>query len=194
MSGLDPFTWAIILMLIGCALVVLEVFVPSGGILGMLSGLAILGSIIFAFRRDPTAGLAFVLISLVAVPTLLGLAFRVWPHTPMGKAFLGELPSEEELKPIDARRELVGRIGVAKTMMLPSGSVLVDGHWLDAVSQGDAIEPGAPIIVVEVRANRVVVRQADPAEAEQITSNSPDMLSKPLDELGLEGFDDEPLG
>lgn len=194
MSGLDPFTWAIILMLIGCALVVLEVFVPSGGILGMLSGLAILGSIIFAFRRDPTAGLVFVLISMVAVPTLLALAFRVWPHTPMGKAFLGELPSEEELKPIDTRRELVGRMGVAKTMMLPSGSVLVDGHLLDAVSQGDAIEPGVPIVVVEVRANRVVVRQADPDEAEQITSSSPDMLSKPLDELGLEGFDDEPLG
>ncbi len=194
MSGLDPFTWAIILMLIGCALVVLEVFVPSGGILGMLSGIAILGSIIFAFRRDPTAGLTFVLISLVAVPTLLALAFRVWPHTPMGKAFLGELPNEDELKPVDTRRELVGRLGVAKTMMLPSGSVLVDGHWLDAVSQGDAIEPGMPIVVVEVRANRVVVRQADPDEAEQITSSSPDMLSKPLDELGLEGFDDEPLG
>ncbi|MDZ4656879.1 MAG: NfeD family protein [Bythopirellula sp.] len=194
MSGLDPFTWAIILMLIGCALVVLEVFVPSGGILGMLSGIAILGSIIFAFRRDLTAGLTFVLISLVAVPTLLALAFRVWPHTPMGKAFLGELPNEEELKPVDTRRQLVGRLGVAKTMMLPSGSVLVDGHWLDAVSQGDAIEPGMPIVVVEVRANRVVVRQADPDEAEQITSSSPDMLSKPLNELGLEGFEDEPLG
>lgn len=194
MSGLDPFTWAIILMLIGCALVVLEVFVPSGGILGMLSGIAILGSIIFAFRRDLTAGLTFVLISLVAVPTLLALAFRVWPHTPMGKAFLGELPNEDELKPVDTRRELVGRLGVAKTMMLPSGSVLVDGHWLDAVSQGDAIEPGMPIVVVEVRANRVVVRQADPDEAEQIIGSSPDMLSKPLDELGLEGFDDEPLG
>jgi membrane-bound serine protease (ClpP class) len=194
MTGLDPFTWAIILMLIGCALVVLEVFIPSGGILGMLSGFAILGSIIFAFRRDPTAGMVFVLISLVAVPSLLALAFRVWPHTPMGKAFLGELPSEDELKPIDVRRELVGRTGMAKTMMLPSGSVLVDGHWLDAISQGDAIEPGEPIVVVEVRANRVVVRRAEPDETQQISNQSPDILSKPLDELDLEGFEDEPLG
>ncbi|MCC7086192.1 MAG: hypothetical protein IT427_14410, partial [Pirellulales bacterium] len=68
MTGLDPFTWAIILLLLGCALVVLEVFVPSGGILGMLAGLAILGSIVFAFRRDTTAGLSFVLVSMVAVP------------------------------------------------------------------------------------------------------------------------------
>lgn len=194
MSGLDPFTWAIVLMLLGCALVVLEVFIPSGGILGMLSGLAILGSILFAFRRDVTSGMVFVLISLVAVPTLLAFAFRVWPHTPMGKAFLGELPNEEELKPIDVRRELVGRAGVAKTKMLPSGSVLVDGQWLDAVSQGDAIESGEAVVVVEVRGNRVVVRRAEADEAEQIVRDPRDVLSKPLDELGLEGFDDEPLG
>lgn len=193
MTGLDPFTWAIILLLLGCALVVLEVFVPSGGILGMLAGLAILGSIVFAFRRDTTAGLSFMLVAMVAVPVLLTLAFRIWPHTPMGKAFLGELPSEEELKPVDPRRELVGRLGIAKSLMLPSGSVLIEGHWIDAVTQGDAIEPGEPVVVVEVRANRVVVRKADPDELEQLAADPRDVLSKPIDELGFDDFD-EPLG
>jgi membrane-bound serine protease (ClpP class) len=193
MTGLDPFTWAVILLLLGCALVVLEVFIPSGGILGMLSGLAILGSIIFAFRRDTTAGLSFMLVALVAVPVLLTIAFRVWPYTPIGKAFLGELPSEDEMKPIDPRRELVGRLGVAKSKMLPSGSILIDGHWLDAVSQGDAIEPGEPVVVVEVRANRVVVRRADSDDVEQGILDPRDMLSKPIDQLGFDDFD-EPLG
>jgi membrane-bound ClpP family serine protease len=193
MTGLDPFTWAVVLLLLGCALVILEVFIPSGGILGMLSAFAIIGSIVFAFQRDITSGLVFVLVSLIAVPILLAGAFRIWPHTPMGKAFLGELPSEDELKPIDLRRQLVGRVGVAKSKMLPSGSVLVDGQWLDAIAQGSFIEPGEPIVVVEVRANRVVVRQADPDEARQISTSSPDVLSKRLDELGLEEFD-EPLG
>jgi membrane-bound ClpP family serine protease len=193
MTGLDPFTWAIILLLLGCALVVLEVFIPSGGILGMLAGFAILGSIVFAFRRDTTVGLSFVLVAMVAVPMLLALAFRIWPHTPMGKAFLGELPSEEELMPIDPRRQLVGRFGVAKSKMLPSGSVLIAGHWIDAVTQGDAIEPGEPVVVVEVRANRVVVRKADPEELDQLATDPRDVLSKPIDELGFDDFD-EPLG
>lgn len=193
MTGMDPFTWAVALLLLGCALVILEVFIPSGGILGMLSAFAIIGSIVFAFQRDVTSGLVFVLVSLIAVPILLAGAFRIWPHTPMGKAFLGELPSEEELKPIDLRRQLVGRVGIAKSKMLPSGSVLVDGQWLDAIAQGSFIEPGETIVVVEVRANRVVVRQADPDEARQISTSSPDVLSKRLDELGLEEFD-EPLG
>lgn len=190
MTGLDPFTWAIILLLLGCALVVLEVFIPSGGILGMLAGLAILGSILFAFRRDTTAGLSFVLASLVAVPLLLALAFRVWPHTPLGKAFLGELPGEGETKPVDPRRALVGRVGVAKSKMLPAGSVLVDGHWIDAVSQGDAIEPGEAIVVVEVAGNRVVVRRADPDEVEQLARDPRNVLSQSIDELGIDGFDD----
>ena len=193
MTGLDPFTWAIILLLLGCALVVLEVFIPSGGILGILSGLAILGSIIFAFRRDTTAGLSFALVALVAVPALLALAFRIWPHTPIGKAFLGELPSEDEIKPIDPRRELVGHLGVAKSLMLPSGSVLINGHLIDAVAQGDAIEPGEPVVVVEVRANRVVVRRAESDEVDRRVDDPRDMLSKPIDQLGFDGFD-EPLG
>lgn len=193
MSGLDPLTWAIILLLVGCALVVLEVFIPSGGILGLLSGLSILASVIFAFRRDMTSGVALLVIAMFAVPSVLALAFKIWPMTPLGKAFLGELPREEDLKPVDTRRELVGRWGVARSKMLPSGSVLVDGQWLDAVAQGDAIEPGEPVIVVEVRGNRVVVRRADPDEVPGNSSLPQDLLSKPVDQLGLEEFD-EPLG
>ncbi len=193
MSGLDPFTWAIVLMLLGCALVALEVFVPSGGILGVLAGLAIIASVIFAFRTDRSLGLVFVLISMVAVPSILALAFKIWPLTPLGKAFLGELPSEEETRPIDTRRQLVGRLGIAKSKMLPSGSVIVDGEWIDAVAQGDAIEPGEKVIVIEVRGNRVMVRKADPEEALQAPSSEQDLMSRPLDQLGLEEFD-EPLG
>ena len=193
MTGLDPLTWAVIMLLLGCALVVLEVFIPSVGILCLLSGFAILASIVFAFRSDTTSGLLFILCALIAVPAMLGLAFKVWPHTPMGRAFLGDLPSEEQVKPIDLRKQLVGRTGVAKSLMLPSGVILVDGQRIDAVSQGDAIEAGEPVIVVEVRGNRVVVRRADPDEASDASQDHPDVLSRPLDELGLEEFD-EPLG
>ncbi|QEG37561.1 NfeD family protein [Bythopirellula goksoeyrii] len=190
MTGLDPLTWAVILLLLGCALVVLEVFIPSGGILGLLSGFAVLASIVFAFRSDTTSGLLFILCALIAVPAMLGLAFKVWPYTPMGRAFLGELPSEEEVKPVDQRKELVGRMGIAKSLMLPSGVVLVDGKRLDAISQGDAIEAGESIVVAEVRGNRVVVRRADPDEASQVPQDQRDVLSRSLDEFGLEEIDD----
>ena len=193
MSGFNPLTLAIILMILGCGLVVLEVFIPSGGLLSFLSAIVILASLITAFQRDTTTGLTFIIITLLAVPTAVALAFKYWPHTPMGRAFLGELPAEDELTPADPRRELVGRLGVAKTKMLPSGSVQIDGCIIDAVSQGAAIDLGQPVIVVEVRANRVIVRVADENEAREGNRDPHDLFSKPLDELGL-GSIEEPLG
>ena len=191
MSTIDPLTWAILLMLLGCGLVMLEVFIPSGGILGFFSAIAIIASLVVAFRRDITTGLSFTLLTLVAVPATIGIALKYWPYTPMGKAFLGELKSNEELKPEDTRRDLVGKVGVAKSKMLPSGSVQIDGKYIDAISQGAAIDMGQAVVVIEVRANRVVVRPADDHEAGQVAQDTRDLFTKPLDELGL---DDEPLG
>lgn len=193
MSTVDPLTWAIILMIAGCGLVVMEVFIPSGGILSFCAGIAIIASIVMAFRRDMTAGVGFIVITLVAVPTAVGLAFRYWPHTPMGKAFLGELKTSEELKPEDPRRNLVGKVGVAKSKMLPSGSVEVEGKYIDAISQGMAIDLGQAVVVTEVRANRVVVRPADEDEASRLVKNPRDVFSTPIEELGMDSFE-EPLG
>jgi len=192
MSGLDPLTWAILLMLLGCALVVVEVFLPSGGLLSFFAAVAIVASVIFAFRKDVSSGLLFILVTLVAVPTVVALAFKYWPKTPIGKAFLGELPGEEETKLDDPRRQLVGRVGTAKSLMLPAGSVMIDGKLFDAISKGAPIDPGQAVVVVEVRANRVVVRPADPDEAKRQSVVDEDVLSKPVDELGLESLD-EPL-
>lgn len=193
MSTLDPLTWAIILMLIGCGIVVLEVFIPSGGILGFFSAIAIIASVVMAFRRDVTTGMCFVVLTLIAVPSTLALAFKYWPYTPMGKAFLGELKSTEELKPEDPRRALVGKIGTAKSKMIPSGSVQIDGKYIDAISQGAAIDMGQAVVVVEVRANRVVVRPADEEEAKRVVKDPRDVFSTPIEELGMDSFE-EPLG
>lgn len=189
MNILDPIAWSILLLLAGCVLVVLEVFIPSGGIISILSAVAFIASILIAFNQSPTAGLAFTASTVIAVPIVLALAFHYWPKTPMGKAFLGELPREEEVVPEEPRRSLVGRVGVARSKMLPSGAVEIDGQMIDAVTQGQAIEPGAYVTVVEVRANRVIVR---PASKDQRPShqNPNDLLSKPIEELGIESLDD----
>ena len=193
MFGFDPLTLAVLCLLLGCALIVLEVFIPSGGILSFFSVVAIVASLAVAFRRDSTTGLTFLVLTMIAVPAVVALAFKYWPLTPMGKAFLGELPSEADIQTDDPRRELVGRVGIAKSKMLPSGSVLIDDQLIDAMSQGAAIEIGEAVVVVEVKANRVVVRRADEQEARQATVDPSEILSKPIEELGLESFDD-PLG
>lgn len=188
--------WAILLLLVGCALIVLEVFIPSGGVISILAIVSLIASVIIAFWESPTTGpitgLVFAAIAVVAAPAVLAMALKYWPRTRMGKAFLGELPREEEVLPEDPRRALLGRVGVARSKMLPSGAVEVDGQMIDAVTQGQAIEPGAYVVVVEVRANRVVVRPAakDQRPSNQSSQEIKDILSRPIDELGIDSLGD----
>jgi hypothetical protein len=67
--------------------------------------------------------------------------------------------------------------------------VEIDGQMVDAVTQGVAIEPGQYVVVLEVRANRVVVRPAKEGERPSHTRPG-DMLSRPIEELGIESLDD----
>ena len=191
MNLLDPIEWSIVLLLMGCGLLVMEVFIPSGGLLGFFATLSLVASIVVAFRQDFTTGLTFTTIALFAAPLAVGLAFKYWPKTPMGKAFLGQLPSEEETLVEDPRRSLVGRYGVARTKMLPSGSVLVDDQLVDAVSKSGAIDPGQSVLVVDVQGNRVMVRTAEPPSS-PTPENRDDLLAKPIEDFGLESID-EPL-
>jgi membrane-bound serine protease (ClpP class) len=115
--------WAILLLLAGCALVVLEVFIPSGGLISVLSAVAFIAAIVIASWDSPTTGpftgLLFATITVFAVPVLVATAFKYWPKTPMGKAFLGEPLTGDDVLPENPRRALMGRVGVARSKMLP---------------------------------------------------------------------------
>ena len=119
------------------------------------------------------------------------LAIKVWPDTPIGRRILPPLPSSEEVLPdSDHRRELqelVGQVGRAKSLMLPSGAAEIAGRTVDALSEGVAIEPGQLVRVVEVRGNRVLVR---PATDETPVRSADDPLSQSIETLGLDPFED----
>jgi membrane-bound serine protease (ClpP class) len=191
---MDPLAWSILLLSLGLLLLFLEVFVPTGGVLGFISVSAIVASIVLAFyHRGLEIGLGFLALAAVAVPSVLMLAFRWWPLTPMGKRLLLGVPDGKDVLPDSPQRrklrELVGKVGVAKSMMLPSGAVLVDGMTVDAVSEGMPIEAGQRVKVTDVHGNRILVQ---PSDEEPGTRGSADLLSQPIESLGLEGFE-EPL-
>ncbi|HEX7447038.1 MAG TPA: NfeD family protein [Pirellulales bacterium] len=188
---LDPLAWAAVLMLAGFSLAVLEVFVPSGGVIGFLSFMSVLSAIGLAFYRGPWYGLSFLGVAVIAGPAVLIAALHWWPETTMGRRILLGVPASEDVLPdFDDRRTLkglLGRVGEAKSLMLPSGAVLIDGRSYDALSEGIAIEKGQWVQVVEVRGTRIVVRPTD-----RPPSSPPpdDPLSQPIDTLGLDSLED----
>jgi membrane-bound ClpP family serine protease len=170
---MSPVAWAFFLLLLGVIFIVLEIFLPSGGALGVMAALSFLAAIVVGFLTDRSGwtGGTILLAVCVIVPTAIGIAIRWWPHTPIGRSMLILPPrsSDEVLPETTAYRglkELIGRHGHTKGLMLPSGTVVIDDKTYDAVSEGMPIEANETVVVVGVSTQRLVVRpgQAIPAE------------------------------
>lgn len=163
---MDYFTWALILLALGLLCLVLEFFVPSSGMLGLLCVLSLIGAIVLGFMSGTTTGAALLLGILTCVPAILFAAIHFWPTTALGKMILVEPPSHaDEVLPETPSyrnlRELVGKRGTAKSLMLPGGIVQIEGKNYDAISEGTPIEAGQRVLVVQISTQRLVVRMDD---------------------------------
>jgi membrane-bound serine protease (ClpP class) len=167
---MSPVVWVAALFLVGIGVIVLEVFVPSGGVLGFVSVAAIIAAIATAFLElGVGAGTAMIALSVVVVPVILGLAFRWFPETPLGRRVLPAPPEAADVVPDAPRRrrarDLVGQRGRTTSDLLPWGTVEVGSESLDGVSEGGPIDAGSEIIVVAAQGAAVVVRPAPVAAA-----------------------------
>jgi membrane-bound ClpP family serine protease len=185
--------WSLLLLGIGLVFMVLELFLPSGGVLGVLSGLALVGAVIVGFLAGPTVGAGVLVTALIIVPVMLSLGVRLWPHTPIGKQMLIPLPeSSDEVLPATEEfrglQRLIGQRGLARSLMMPGGVVEIGGRQYDAVSEGMPIDPGQPILVMGVETHRLIVRPDTTIVAQYAAE-------KPADPLAAEipdPFADEP--
>lgn len=155
--------WIGALVAVGLVLIVLEVFVPSGGVLGLVAFGALAAGVVTAFVEQGAAvGMGVLAATFVAVPLVLGLAFRVFPATALGRRVLPPPPGPDDVLPDAAARRrlrgLVGSRGRAVAELVPYGAVEVAGAEVEAVSEGGPIAAGAAVEVVGVQAGAVVVR------------------------------------
>ena len=133
---MNTLVWVVVLLLLGLAVMVLEVFVPSGGILGFVSVLALISAVATAFlEQGTTAG-------------MVALAVVVLPD-PSRRRHL---------------RELIGRTGLTGSELLPFGSVAIDGEIVEAMSESGPLEAGVAIEVVGVQGTAIVVRGVERRE------------------------------
>lgn len=198
--------WIVALFLVGLAVLVLEVFVPSGGVLGFLSVLAIGAAIVTAFvEQGPTFGAAVTGVAFLVVPAVLAAAFRLFPETPLGRRVLPPPPGADDVQPrADRRRHLaalVGRRGRTTGELVPWGEVEIDGVACEARSEAGPIAAGAAVEVVGAEAAAVVVRPltAELRGTERPAPPGPSRAGQPDQTAGdgrsrtLEEFDFEDL-
>jgi membrane-bound serine protease (ClpP class) len=155
-------TIAVLLLILGLGLIVAEVFFPSFGVLAVLATAAIVGSLVMAFQESTAAGVRFLIATVVMVPVVIVLGFKLFPKSPFGKRMVAGGLSFGSQPSLDQRDlALVGQDGTIEADCRPAGMARIDGRRVDVVTRGEWLESGARVRVVEVQGNRVVVARRE---------------------------------
>ena len=160
---MSPLFWVTTLLFVGLFVMVLEVFIPSGGLLGFVSIAAIVAAIATAFAEQGIGpGFLVLAITAVAVPATLAMAFHLFPSTPLGRRIMPSPPEPQDLVPDQKQRErlreFVGSQGRVVTDLVPWGQVEVSNERIEAVSRAGPISSETIIEVVGTEGRAVVVR------------------------------------
>jgi membrane-bound serine protease (ClpP class) len=167
------------LFVAGVACLLLEIFVfPGFGIFGLGGGAMVLVSIVLASQTSgsiiPQNDYQFEQLqnSLLTIGAaglgVIALAAILRKRLPRSRLFghlMLEPPAGEEAAIIRRRealvdfRDLVGTRGTATTQLTPSGKARIGDLLVDVMADGEVIDRGAAIEVVEVRGSRVLVKE-----------------------------------
>lgn len=169
------------LLALALVLLVLELFVPTGGALAIMTGVAAVASIASMFIYDTVYGAVYLALLCAGSPVVLLLVFKVWSHTPIARRMIlqqgadgaahGDPMNSESADPSVATRgkaaaertarlsALVGQSGIAVTTLRPVGFVRIDGQRMDAIAESGFIMEGSAIDVIEVFEGQLKVRE-----------------------------------
>lgn len=154
---------AVLLFFVGIALIVIELFVPSMGVLSVAAGICFIAAIVLAFRESTEIGAVFLAATVIAVPIVLFIGFKIFPSTPMGRRMILTAPDRSDAKPgadvsTEPRHDLVGRSGRAISALRPAGLVEIEDQRVDVITEGEWIDAGTDVVVTSAEGNRLVVK------------------------------------
>ena len=153
-------SWEVLIFVVGLILIVFEIFVVPGfgvtgisGIFLVVAGLflALIGNINFDFKGIPTYQFNQAVLTLIA-GLGFGVGFIIYLSSRIGKkgAFrkVALLADQEGYYSVPMEPDgLVGKTGIAATVLRPSGKVIVDSEYYDAVSDKGFINKGDEVVV-----------------------------------------------
>jgi membrane-bound ClpP family serine protease len=162
------------LLLVGLALLITEVFVPSGGMILIVAVVALIASVWCAWKAwwgdSPELWWSYVASVVVLIPAVVIGAFYTFPRTSFGRKILLEGPKLEDVTPFAAEEDhlmkLIGRRAMTLGLLSPGGLVTIDGERIHCETQGMMVESGQEVTVMAVKANRLIVRPVAPGDVE----------------------------
>ena len=157
--------WLLVLavfLFLACAiLIIAEVFVPSGGLISIAALACLAGGIILFFDRSTTAGWIGVIIAIIMIPSVLIIAYRIFPKTRFGKNATLSPPQRQQgdaIPDTPRLKEMLGAEGIVLTPLRPVGMCDFSGQKVECVAESGYVVKGKKVKVINVESTRVTVR------------------------------------
>ncbi len=149
-------------LMLGAALMIVEVFLPGFGLPGV-SGIVLIGAgtVIIWLKAGALTALATLLVVIAVLAVLISYMMRrATEGGAHARIFLRE---KEELRSGEDMQVLLGKQGRTTSVLRPAGIGDFDGVRLNVVTEGSFIERDRPIEIVNVDGARIVVRERQSA-------------------------------
>lgn len=161
--------WLGLLLLygIGSALLIVELFLPAHGMLGVIGFGVLLFALYRTFQISETAGLVSLVILAVVLPTGLYVSIKNWHRTPIGRRISPPNPElkAEDRMPVANTERFIGKLGRSITPLRPVGTCMFDGKKVECVAEHGMIETNVEVEGVELVDRSLSVRPVGPSNA-----------------------------
>lgn len=154
-----------ILLILGTILIIVEIFQPGFGFFGITGIILVtLGIAVRLFTSKQGNPLIQFFVMVLCVAIVVGIALIIMVYS-MKKGWLSRTSLVQKTTAIPSGMTqgtedftaLVGKVGVASSILRPSGNALIDGKIYSVVAQSSLIESGKSVRVVSVEGVRIVV-------------------------------------
>ncbi len=158
------FILACFLFLICAVLVMAEVFIPSGGLFGVLAVASVVAGVVVCFRQSATAGWIGIAFAIIMIPGVLIIAYEILPKTRFGKSVTLSPPQRQEgdaVPDTPQLKEMLDAVGTVITPLRPVGMCNFSGQRLECVAESGYIDKGQKVKVIKIESTQLTVRVVD---------------------------------
>ncbi|MDO5755128.1 MAG: NfeD family protein [Tissierellia bacterium] len=145
----------VLLFILGFIMIIIEIFVPGFGLPG-IAGIVFMVLGLMTNFNDLSKAILFLSIAFVFSFTIALIIFKKGMHT---RRFEKLILEKDNRKKSYEYEIFIGKEGIALTPLRPSGTILIDDRRLDALTEGEFIKKGDPIIVERVDGFKIFVRR-----------------------------------
>ena len=153
--------FAVFLYFASAVLLVVEVFVPSGGLISVCSLGCLIGGLMIFFHSSTTAGWIGIVVAVIMIPSVLIVTYRIFPKTRFGKSVTLNPPIRQvgdAIPDTDERKKMPGAVGTVITDLRPVGMCDFSGQRVECVAESGYIDKGSKVKVIHVESAKLTVR------------------------------------